>query len=162
MKTRVTELGNKLKARGWQLTTAESCTAGGLAYTLTSVSGSSGWFERGFITYSNVAKQEMLGVRPATIASFGAVSEETAREMADGARHFSKADISIAITGTAGPSGGTPEKPVGTVCFAWSGKNIETVVKTKHLSGSRSKIRKDSILIAINGLLKILKTSKQT
>src|SRR3990167_5136864 len=108
------ELGTTLKPRGLLLATAESCTGGGLSYWITSVPGSSDWYERGFVTYSNAAKIEMLGVRSATLEKFGAVSEEIAREMALGALAHSKANVSIAVTGIAGPDGGTPDKPVGT------------------------------------------------
>lgn len=156
MQQQVTELSKKLKSREWKITTVESCTGGGLAYALTEISGSSEWFERGFVTYSNLAKQEMVGVSLATLNSFGAVSAETAREMAEGALRFSQAQISVAITGIAGPTGGTPDKPIGTVHFAWAGINFETIVKKVLLTGTRTDIREKSIEIALEGLLQIL------
>jgi nicotinamide-nucleotide amidase len=152
----IVQLGRELVKREWKLATVESCTGGGLAYQLTSVPGSSEWFERGFVTYSNLAKTQMVGVRLLTLSSFGAVSEETAAEMAEGARHFSDAQMSVSITGIAGPGGGTKEKPVGTVCFAWAGQQFETVVITKHFKGSRNRIRKLSIEFALEGLYKRL------
>src|ERR1700704_1752303 len=114
MKALAEKLGAHLKARGAMLVTAESCTGGWAAQAVTAIAGSSGWFERGFVTYSNAAKQEMLGVRPETLARHGGVSEETARERALGALAHSHAPIALAITGVAGPSGGSAEKPVGT------------------------------------------------
>jgi nicotinamide-nucleotide amidase len=156
MKALVLELAKKLKSRGWKLATVESCTGGGLAYGLTSVAGSSDWFERGFITYSNLSKQKMVGVRPVTLASFGAVSVETAREMAEGAQRASHTQLCVAITGIAGPGGGTEDKPVGMVCFAWTVSPHRTVTKTEYLSGTRTKIRKSAINIALEGLLQIL------
>ncbi len=113
-------LGRALQDRHWTMATAESCTGGLIAGAITDVAGSSAWFDRGFVTYSNAAKVEMLGVRPETLAALGAVSEATAREMAAGALARSGADIAVAVTGVAGPAGGTPEKPVGLVCFAWA------------------------------------------
>jgi nicotinamide-nucleotide amidase len=157
MQARVKELAEKLNSRAWKIATAESCTGGGLAYRMTSLPGSSDWFERGFVTYSNLAKQEMLGVKEATIAAKGAVSPEVAREMAEGARQFSSAHITVAITGIAGPTGGSVDKPVGTICFAWASSDFETFLKTEYLSGSRTDIRKQSIIIALDGLLEILK-----
>src|SRR5215831_857510 len=115
-------VGSRLRRRGLMLATAESCTGGWIAQAVTSVAGSSDWFERGFVTYSNEAKKEMLGVRAATLSRHGAVSEEAAREMASGALKRSGAHVAIAVTGIAGPGGGTREKPVGTVCFAWATK----------------------------------------
>src|SRR5205085_9773344 len=115
----------------------ESCAGGWAAQAVTAIAGSSDWFERGFVTYSNAAKQEMLGVRPATIAKHGAVSEETAREMALGALEHSRGTIALAITGIAGPGGGSAAKPVGTVCFAWARKGAEACVETRRFSGDR-------------------------
>jgi nicotinamide-nucleotide amidase len=156
MEEDVAALAKKLKAHEWKVATVESCTGGGLAYWLTQVSGSSEWFERGFVTYSNLAKQEMVGVREITLDTFGAVSAETATEMAEGGLRFSQAQISVAITGIAGPSGGTPDKPVGTVHFAWAGINFETILKKALLTGNRTEIREKSIAIALDGLLRIL------
>jgi nicotinamide-nucleotide amidase len=157
MQARVKALAEKLKSRAWKIATAESCTGGGVAYRMTSIPGSSDWFDRGFVTYSNSAKQEMLGVKLATITARGAVSPEVAREMAEGARQFSAAQLTVAITGIAGPTGGSADKPVGTVCFAWASSDFETYLKTEYLLGSRTDIRKQSIIIALDGLLNILK-----
>ena len=114
------DLGAALSARKWIVATAESCTGGLVAGAITDVAGSSGWFDRGFVTYSNEAKIEMLGFAPRRSPRIGAVSEATAREMAAGALARSRADIAVAVTGIAGPAGGTPEKPVGLVWFAWA------------------------------------------
>jgi nicotinamide-nucleotide amidase len=146
------DLGVALQRNGWLLATAESCTGGWLAQVATSVAGSSAWFDRGFVTYSNAAKQDMLGVRAETLARFGAVSEETAREMAQGALAHSAAQIAIAITGIAGPSGGTPEKPVGTVCFAWALAGQPCVSATRFFSGDRRQIRAASVGFALRQL----------
>src|ERR1035437_4219013 len=116
--TLATLVGAKLRAKGLMLTTAESCTGGWVAQAVTAIAGSSAWFERGFVTYSDAAKQEMLGVSARTLAAHGAVSEQTARKMAIGALAHSHAQVALAITGIAGPDGGSAEKPVGTVCFA--------------------------------------------
>jgi nicotinamide-nucleotide amidase len=152
------ELGAFLKARDWILTLAESCTGGLVSATITEIPGSSAWFDRGFVTYSNVAKIEMLGVLPNTLEKFGAVSEETAREMALGALNHSQANVAISITGIAGPDGGSVEKPVGTVCFAWAGKNIPPSSMTKKISGNRREIRDESTATALGELLKLLAT----
>ena len=146
------ELGSALQRQGWQLTTAESCTGGWLAQVVTSVAGSSAWFDRGFVTYSNAAKQDMLGVQAATLASCGAVSEATAREMAQGALAHSAAQLAMAITGIAGPGGGTPEKPVGTVCFAWCVSGQPESSTTCRFSGERSQIRSASVAFALRQL----------
>ena len=145
-------LGQALKKHQWTLVTAESCTGGGLAYWLTSVPGSSEWFERGFVTYSNASKQELLSVKTLTLEKFGAVSEETAREMAEGALSKSLANVSMAITGIAGPDGGSPEKPVGTVWFAWKQPTLETQTKKVLLSGNREEIREQAIRFALEQL----------
>jgi nicotinamide-nucleotide amidase len=150
-------VGQQLKKREWKLATAESCTGGGVAYYITNISGSSDWFERGFVTYSNTAKEEMLGVKFSTLQQFGAVSEPTAREMAEGALQHSHAQISVAITGIAGPTGGTPEKPVGTVWFGWAGIHFETITKLEKLTGNRMEIREKAIRIALEGVLQQLR-----
>lgn len=150
------ELGELLHTRNLKLATAESCTGGQVAETVTAVAGSSKWFERGFVTYSNLAKQEMLGVPKETLAKFGAVSEETVRVMAQGALLFSLADIALAVTGIAGPDGGSIEKPVGTVWFAWAGKNWETETELKHFSGDRLQIRLQATQYALEKLVKFL------
>ncbi len=149
----VQELSQELKKRQWTVVTAESCTGGGLAYYLTALAGSSDWFDRGFVTYSNSAKEKMLGVTRETLETFGAVSEEAAKEMAEGALKASEADWSLSITGIAGPTGGTPEKPVGTVCFAWQKKAEVAQTETQRWSGNRNDIREQTILHALEKLL---------
>lgn len=149
-------LGIKLKQRNWKLVTAESCTGGGLAYFVTQIAGCSDWFERGFVTYSNEAKCELLGVKTITLEQFGAVSEQTAREMAEGALHKSRAQISIAITGIAGPGGGTLEKPVGTVWFGWAGLHAATNTHLEVFSGDRQVVREKSIYTALEQLLEFI------
>ena len=120
------QLGQALKARGFMLAMAESCTGGLVAESITSIAGSSAWFDRGFVTYSNAAKIDMLGVSGKTLEAFGAVSEQTAAEMAAGALRNSTSQIAGSITGIAGPGGGSEEKPVGTVCFGWAGELSRT------------------------------------
>ena len=147
--------GTALKKRGQILVTAESCTGGWVAQAVTSVAGSSEWFERGYVTYSNAAKREALGVRAATLARFGAVSEQTAREMARGAMKRSRGTIALSITGIAGPGGGLPDKPVGTVCFGWAqGRRIRS--DTKRFKGGRASVRRQSVVHALRGVLKWL------
>ena len=114
-----TDVGQALHRRGWMLATAESCTGGWIAKSMTDVPGSSAWFDRGFVTYTNEAKREMLGVSAESLNAYGAVSEQVARQMTAGALRASRADVVVAVTGVAGPSGGSPTKPVGTVWFAW-------------------------------------------
>ncbi|HEY1289440.1 MAG TPA: CinA family protein [Burkholderiales bacterium] len=148
-------LGTRLKAAKEILATAESCTGGWAAQVVTSVAGSSAWFERGFVTYSNEAKQELLGVLQDTLQAHGAVSEETAREMARGALERSKATVTVSITGVAGPAGGTPDKPVGTVCFAWArGGAVRS--ETRRFAGDRESIRRQSVIVALEGVLRAL------
>jgi nicotinamide-nucleotide amidase len=146
------QLGRLLKANSKIITTAESCTGGWIAQAITDVSGSSAWFDRGFVTYSNAAKVQMLGVSPQTLEKYGAVSTETATEMAAGALARSDADVAVAVTGIAGPEGGTLEKPVGTVFIAWARKNGETQVVRKQLSGNRRQIRAQTVKSAIEGM----------
>ena len=149
------KVGERLKAAGEQLVTAESCTGGWVAQAVTAIAGSSDWFERGFVTYSNASKEELLGVRAATLERHGAVSEETAREMAQGALARSNGSLALAVTGIAGPGGGSPDKPVGTVCFAWGrGKKVRT--ETRHFSGDRDSVRRQSVLHALEGVLRAL------
>lgn len=150
------QLGAALLSKEWKLATAESCTGGGVAYYLTEIPGSSKWLERGFVTYSNLAKIELLDVKSTTLAEYGAVSEQTAYEMAVGALEHSQAQISVAITGIAGPDGGTVEKPIGTVWFAWASINQETQTRLYTLTGDRHSIRQQSIQIAIEQLLKFI------
>ncbi len=150
------ELGTALLRRGWMLAVAESCTGGWAAQVLTAVAGSSVWFERGFVTYSNQAKKEMLGVREETLSARGAVSEEAAREMAQGALARSQAQATCAITGIAGPAGGTDEKPVGTVCFAWALAGAALVSERQQFAGSRQEIRAQSVRHALRNLLALM------
>ena len=149
-------IAERLLARGALLATAESCTGGWAAQALTALAGSSNWFERGFVTYSNAAKEEMLGVRPETLARHGAVSEEAAREMALGALSRSRAGVALAITGIAGPSGGSAPKPVGTVCFAWALKGGAPRSETRHFAGDREAVRRQSVERAFAGVLELL------
>jgi len=148
-------LGVRLKGAKEILATAESCTGGWVAQVVTSAAGSSAWFDRGFVTYSNEAKQELLGVRAETLSAHGAVSEETAREMARGALERSKATVAVSVTGVAGPTGGTPEKPVGTVCFAWSRGSVVRS-ETRRFAGDREGIRRQSVILALEGVLRAL------
>nr|VFJ43809.1 MAG: nicotinamide-nucleotide amidase [Candidatus Kentron sp. DK] len=170
--------GQCLADRGLVLATAESCTGGGIASAVTDVPGSSGWFDRGFVTYSNLAKEEMLGVRGSTLARHGAVSEAVAREMATGALARSSAHVAVAVTGIAGPGGGTPGKPAGTVCFAWA---IDASVRkardagaqpgavgntgpiedamtcrtlTRRFAGDRDAVRRKTVAVALWGVVK--------
>jgi nicotinamide-nucleotide amidase len=147
------DLGRRLVARGWRVATAESCTGGLVAGAITAIAGSSDWFDRGFVTYSNDAKIESLGVPPATIAANGAVSEQTATAMAEGALARSVATIAVAVTGVAGPGGGTPAKPVGMVCIAWSCRGRDTIAVTHQIPGSRAEVRRASVAIALRGLI---------
>jgi nicotinamide-nucleotide amidase len=150
------KVGARLKAAGILLACAESCTGGWVAQAVTAVSGSSDWFDRGFVTYSNAAKQEMLDVASTTLDRFGAVSEETARAMALGAIAHSRAGIALAITGVAGPTGGTPAKPVGMVCFAWTLRNGATDSRTLRFAGDREQVRRQSVIAALEGVLERL------
>lgn len=145
------ELVDALRTRGWRLATAESCTGGGIAHAVTSIPGSSDVFDRGFVTYSNEAKVDMLEVPATTISREGAVSEAVAVAMAEGALRASRADVAVAVTGVAGPDGGTPAKPVGMVCFAWATRDGRRVVRTHHLAGDRAAVRAASVRIAIDG-----------
>jgi len=152
-------VGVALKARALTLATAESCTGGWIGEAVTMVPGSSAWYERGFITYTNVAKHEMLGVTLATLEKFGAVSEQTVRAMAAGALANSHAQIAVAVSGVAGPSGGTPDKPVGTVCLAWARGDGEPVAETRHFAGDRDAVRKQSVERALAGVLALLNSA---
>jgi nicotinamide-nucleotide amidase len=150
------ELGVALKARGYMLVLAESCTGGMVAEAVTCIAGSSAWFDRGFVTYSNAAKVELLGVRIETLEKFGAVSEEVAKEMAIGCLKNSHAHIAASITGIAGPDGGSTEKPVGTVCFAWAGINNTVTTSTKHFNGNREEIRHKATIFCLSELIQKL------
>ncbi len=133
--------------------TAESCTGGGVAHVVTSVPGSSVWFDRGFVTYSDASKRELLGVSPDTLDRHGAVSEEVVRQMAEGALARSDARVSVAISGIAGPGGGTPTKPVGTVWLAWALAGQETRARCSHYAGDREMVRQQAVLAALQGIL---------
>lgn len=147
------QLGAVLLERGEWLAAAESCTGGWLAQSVTAIAGSSAWFDRGFVTYSNAAKVDMLGVPETTLDRHGAVSEATARAMAQGALAHSRADWAVAITGIAGPSGGSEDKPVGTVCFAWAGRDAGSEASTRHFAGDRAAVREQSVEYALTSLL---------
>jgi nicotinamide-nucleotide amidase len=149
------KVGAALKARSLLLVTAESCTGGWVAMEVTAIAGSSEWFERGYVTYSNAAKREELGVAEETLKRHGAVSEETAREMAAGALKNARGQVALAITGVAGPTGGSRDKPVGTVCFAWAhGSKISS--ETRRFDGDRESVRRQSVLRALQGVLELL------
>lgn len=151
-------VGEALLARGARLTTAESCTGGGIAALLTEIAGSSRWFERGVVTYSNESKRELLGVSEATLARQGAVSEATVLEMAAGALAHSHADWSLSVSGIAGPDGGSDDKPVGTICFGWAGPGGLLRAETRQFPGDRASVRQASVIHSLKGLLVFLDT----
>ncbi len=153
------KLGEALLARGFVLATAESCTGGWASMAVTAVSGSSAWFERGFVTYSNEAKQEMLGVGADTLAAHGAVSEAVVKEMAEGAIARSGAQVSLAISGIAGPGGGSAAKPVGLVCLGWAVEGAETRARCLQCQGGREDVRRQAVVLALEGLLELLSAS---
>ena len=156
----LTELSNKLSRllleRKKHLAVAESCTGGWLAKCLTDIAGSSDWFERGFVTYSNAAKQDMLGVAAPTLAADGAVSEAVVREMVRGVLVHAPVDIAVAISGIAGPGGGSPDKPVGTVCFAWAERGGGAEAATCHFDGERESVRYQAVQYALVRLIAML------
>jgi nicotinamide-nucleotide amidase len=162
MDTLAAQVGEILKAHGLMMATAESCTGGGVAAAITDVAGCSAWFERGFITYSNLSKQQMLGVRETTLIVHGAVSEMAVREMVAGALQYSAAQVALAVSGIAGPDGGTADKPVGTVWFAWGIKNGETHAQRYQLDGNRSEIRTQAVQIALQGIINLLDQLTET
>ena len=149
-----THVGERMRQRGWQLATAESCTGGLVSAAITEIAGSSAWFDRAFVTYSNESKVELLGVSPLTLHAHGAVSEQTVREMLAGALARSVAHVAVAVSGIAGPGGGTAEKPVGTVCFGWQWRGSAALCTTHHLEGNRAAVRAQSVEIALSGLLR--------
>lgn len=149
----VQRLGDALRARSWRLATAESCTGGMVAAACTAVAGSSDWFERGFVTYSNEAKAEMLGVPAALIAAHGAVSAEVARAMAEGALAHSRAQLAVAVTGVAGPGGGSAAKPVGTVWVALARTGEAARAELLQLQGDRAAVRRQTVEHALRRLL---------
>lgn len=150
------KVGDALQAHGVMMATAESCTGGWIGQAVTMVPGSSKWFDRGFVTYTNDAKQEMLGVSAATLKDFGAVSEQTVREMVAGALAHSKASVAVAVSGIAGPDGGTTAKPVGTVLLAWGTKGGATHALSVRFSGDRDAVRRQTVFAALEGLLAML------
>lgn len=153
LEPRVRELADALRARGWRLAAAESCTGGLLAAACTSIAGSSDWFERGFVTYSNEAKVESLGVDAALVAAHGAVSEPVARAMAEGALAHSAADLALAVTGIAGPGGGSADKPVGTVWLAVAQRGAVTRAERLQLAGDRAAVRGQTVARALDVLI---------
>lgn len=150
-----TQVGELLTKKNLLMATAESCTGGGVAQALTEIAGSSDWFECGFVTYSNTSKSELLDISPALIAQHGAVSEEIAAAMAEGALANSEAHVALATTGIAGPLGAVPGKPVGTVCFAWSMPG-KTHTERLHFNGDRKSVREQTVAYALKGLLQFL------
>jgi nicotinamide-nucleotide amidase len=153
------KLGERLLAHRWRVATAESCTGGLVAGAITAIAGSSDWFDRGFVTYSNGAKRALLDVAESVLLAYGAVSEPTAIAMAEGALQRSDAALTVAITGIAGPGGGTPEKPVGMVCFAWAQNGAATISRTHYLSGDRTAVRQASVAIALRGLIDVVEST---
>ena len=153
----VQQLAAELLARGWMLATAESCTGGLIAGACTDLAGSSAWLERGFVTYSNAAKTQMLGVDAALIAQHGAVSEPVARAMAQGALQHAQAQVALAVTGVAGPGGGSADKPVGTVWFGWA-VNGQVISEVQHFAGDRAAVRQATVRHSLQRLLELLQT----
>ncbi|HEY5601926.1 MAG TPA: nicotinamide-nucleotide amidase [Gammaproteobacteria bacterium] len=150
------QVGQGLLQKHYWLATAESCTGGWIAQCITDIAGSSHYFDRGFVTYSNEAKQDMLGVSATTLLHQGAVSEPAVREMALGALAHSRADIVVAVSGIAGPTGGTAAKPVGLVWHAWCLRNGAPVTKVEQYIGNRYEIRRQTVVAALKGLLELL------
>ena len=149
-------LGEKLSAYGWRVATAESCTGGGIAAAITAVAGSSSWFEYGIVSYANSAKEKLLHVNPQTLLEHGAVSQAVVEEMVAGVLALSGADIAVAVSGIAGPSGGTAEKPIGTVWFAWGLANGEVRSECFHFVGDRAAVQSQAVVQGLSGLLKFL------
>lgn len=152
---RAQDLGGILVAKKLKLVMAESCTGGLVAALMTEIAGSSAWFDGGFVTYSNQMKVGQLHVSSATLEAYGAVSENTALEMAHGALNAAGAEIAASITGIAGPAGGNQEKPVGTVCFAWVGREADIATTTRHFAGDRQQVRLQAVSACIDGLIKL-------
>lgn len=150
------QVGVLLASKNLRLVSAESCTGGWIGQSITAIPGSSGWYECGFITYSNQAKHRMLGVQATTLLKYGAVSEQTAREMVTGALKMSTAQVAISVTGVAGPSGGSKEKPVGMVCLAWEFKQSAIHSTTHFFSGDRESVRRQAVATALLGVIELL------
>ncbi len=155
IQTLAKNVAGKLLKQGHKLAAAESCTGGWICQTVTDIAGSSEWFDRGFITYSNQAKQEMLGVPESVLAVHGAVSEEAVCAMVAGALRNSQADCALAVSGIAGPGGGTEGKPVGTVWFAWQRRGGDCMSLSKQLEGDRRSVRLQAVALALEGILHI-------
>ena len=156
LEERVRRLAEALQQEGLMLVTAESCTGGWVAKAATDLPGSSRWFEGGFVTYTNRAKEGMLGVEAGTLQRHGAVSEATVAEMAAGALARSEAQVSLAISGVAGPGGGTADKPVGMVCLGWAKAGDTPVTRSAHFEGDREAVRRGAVLAALDGVLELL------
>ena len=156
LETLAEQVGAALKSRGLLLASAESCTGGWVGAAVTSIAGSSQWFDRGFITYTNESKQEMLGVSEKTLSEYGAVSEQTVREMVAGALKHSHAQVALAISGIAGPGGATSTKPVGMVCIAWALRSGAARSQTFHFSGDRNAVRRQAVVAALQGALELI------
>jgi nicotinamide-nucleotide amidase len=158
---RITEiartLGRLCKRRRVEISAAESCTGGGVAAAITRISGSAKWFDRGFVTYSNEAKRQMLGVSAKTLANHGAVSEQVAREMARGVLRRSPSQLAVSVTGIAGPTGGSKSKPVGLVWFAWAVRGGDVQTREFRFKGDRVEIRRQSVAVALRGLIELLR-----
>jgi len=150
------QVGQCLLEKHLWLVTAESCTGGWIAQCITDIAGSSQWFDRGFVTYSNEAKQDMLGVKAQTLSTFGAVSEQTVMEMVQGALANSRADFAVAVTGIAGPTGGSLEKPVGLVWHAWALRDQQPETQVEHYLGNRFEVREQTVATALRGILRLL------
>jgi nicotinamide-nucleotide amidase len=150
-------MGRRARKHGLFIATAESCTGGGIAAAITRIPGSAKWFDRGFVTYHNLAKHQMLGVRQETLHKYGAVSEQVARQMAAGALRRSQATVSVAVTGIAGPTGGTRDKPVGTVWFAWAAKGNPVQSRMFRFKGDRYEVRRQTVAMALQGIIDLLK-----
>ena len=149
------ELGRRLTERGWRAATAESCTGGWIAQCMTAIAGSSDWFESGLVTYSNAAKIALLGVDPMTIERCGAVSGEVAAAMAEGALRVAGADLAVAVTGIAGPSGGTSTKPVGTVWLGFAATGMKVDAEMRHFDGDRREVRAGTVSFALERLIEL-------
>jgi nicotinamide-nucleotide amidase len=156
----VQNLASLLVESGWTLSTAESCTGGWIAKCCTDLAGSSAWFDRGFVTYSNRSKHEQLGVEVSTLEKEGAVSESTAIEMAQGARQRAGVNAALAVTGIAGPDGGTTNKPVGLVWFAWSLEGRVASSEVMQFQGNRDAVRRQTVVHALSGLQELLSSAK--
>ncbi len=150
------KVSTKLHENNLSLVSVESCTGGWLAKKITDLAGSSNIFDRGYVTYSNQSKQDMVGVKLETLEAYGAVSEQVVKEMAEGALEHSQADIAVSISGVAGPGGGTEDKPVGMVCFGWAKKGETSVVKTTFFDGDRDAVRMQAVDFALSGVIKLI------